>query len=117
MGSIRKRFYKSQAVWFIDYIAANGQRVRQTIGPGEENRRLARKVLQQREAEAKLGILNLPSAHTMRFGDFADDWLHRMKARVKPKTVELYTTIVERHLRPHFGDMRLGTISRRDIEA
>lgn len=73
MGAVRKRVYNGEVVHFIDYIAANGQRVRQTIGPGEENRRLARKALAQREAEAKLGILNLPSSQTMRFGEFAED--------------------------------------------
>ncbi len=117
MGSIRKRVWRGRDVWFIDYIAADGRRIRQTIGEGEEGRRLARKVLAQREAEARLGILHLPGRQTARFGEYADSWLERVRARVKPKTAELYTIVVERHLRPAFGEARLGSISRGDIEA
>lgn len=60
MGTVRKRVWKGLAVYYVDYIAATGERIRQTIGPGEEGRRLARKVLAQREAEAQLGTHRLP---------------------------------------------------------
>ncbi|MDI6773660.1 MAG: tyrosine-type recombinase/integrase, partial [bacterium] len=113
MGSVR--FNDQRDTWMIDYIAANGQRMRQTIGPGEEGRRLARKVLAQREAEAQLMIHRLPASQTMRFGEYADDWLHRTQARVKPNTAESYEDAVER-LRPTFGEQRLGAITRHEID-
>lgn len=56
MGNARRRMWRGRAVYFIDCIAATGERFRQTIGPGEEGRRLARKVLAQREA---LGLYRL----------------------------------------------------------
>lgn len=45
VGTIRKRKWKGRDVFYIDYIAATGERIRQTIGRGEEGRCLARKVL------------------------------------------------------------------------
>ncbi len=90
--------------------------MREAIGPGDEGKRLAKNVLAQREAEAQLGIHRLPAAHTMRFAEFAADWLHRIKTRVKPKTWESYDDAVER-LKPAFAEQRLGAILRRDVEA
>ncbi|MDI6773612.1 MAG: site-specific integrase [bacterium] len=111
------RFRKDRGLWFVDFVDATGRRIRQTIGPGEEGRRLARKVLAQREAEAQLGIHRLPAAQTARFGEYAEDWLRRSLARLRPKTVELYEDLLTYHLLPAFGEMRLGAIARRDIEA
>lgn len=45
MGTIRKRKWKGRDVFYIDYIAATGERIRQTIGRGKEGRCPARKVL------------------------------------------------------------------------
>lgn len=116
MGNVRLNPQRKN-VWFIDYIAANGQRMRQTIGPGDAGKRLARKVLAQREAEAQLGIHRLPAAQTMRFAEFADDWLQRLNGRnLAPKTLESYQGIVRLHLMPAFGEQRLGAITRRDVE-
>jgi hypothetical protein len=75
MGTVRQRTWRGRAVYFVDYVAASGERVRQTIGEGEEGRRLARKVLAQREAEAQLGIHRLPVARTERFEEAAASWL------------------------------------------
>ena len=117
MGSIRKRLYEGQVIYFVDYVAANGQRIRQTVGAGEEGKRLAKKVLAQRDAEAKLGILNLPSRQTMRFDEYAEEWLRRVRARnLAPASVEVYEGMVRHHLLPFFGGMRLGAITRRDID-
>jgi integrase len=117
VGTVRKRAWKGQAVYYVDYIAASGERIRQTIGPGEEGRRLARKVLAQREAEAQLGIHRLPATRTPTFGEFAADWLERQQARrLAPKTADLYRGIVSHHLTPAFGTMHLGSITRADVE-
>jgi integrase len=122
MGSIRRRRWIGgdggrREAWFIDYIAATGERVRQAIGSGEEGRRLARQVLAQREAEAQLGIHRLPAPRTPTFADFAAEWLDRMRPpRVRPKTFESYQDAIVRLL-PDFGGRRLGGIAREEIEA
>ena len=113
MGEVRYR--KDRGTWFIDYVGPDGRRRREAIGAGDEGKRLARKVLAQREAEAQLGIHRLPAAQTMRFAEFADDWLARIRARVKPTTWESYEDAAER-LRPAFGEQRLGAITRHEIE-
>jgi len=115
MGTVR--FNRQRGKWQVDYTAASGERVRQLIGPGEEGRRLAKQVLKQREAEAQLGLLGLPTHTRLTFGDFASDWLHRTQARIKPRTFDLYADIVRVHLTPRFGSTRLSGITRRDIEA
>ncbi len=117
MGSVRKRRWRGRDVFYIDYIAATGERVRQTIGQGEEGKRLARRVLAQREAEAQLRIYNLPALQTVRFGQFADDWLRRRSYQgLRPKTLQDYRGAVDGHLRLAFGEMRLGAIRRADVE-
>ncbi len=115
MGTVRQR---KDGGWFVDYVDATGRRVRELIGPGEEKRRLARRILAEREAEAVLGQHRVLPAQTPHFGEFADGWLRRVRARgLKPKTIESYEATVNTHLRPVFGEMRLGAIIRRDIEA
>lgn len=116
MGSIRSRLWQGERVWFIDYIAADGRRIRQTVGAGEQHRRLARQILVQREAEATLGHHHIPTSQTMRFGEFAKEWLRRKSARVKPKTLESYEDCLDHHLLPAFGEKHLGAITRPDIE-
>jgi integrase len=113
VGEVRYR--KDRGTWFIDYVGADGRRRREAIGAGAEGKRLAKKVLAQREAEAQLGIHRLPAAQTMRFAGFADDWLQRIRARVKEKTWESYEDAVERLL-PAFGENRLGAIARHEID-
>src|SRR5438034_8206287 len=117
MGTVRSRFWRGERVWFIDYIAADGRRVRRTIGPGEQNRRYAKQILLQREAEATLGRNHIPVSRTVRFAEFARDWLKRIASRVKPKTLETYENALQRHLLPRFGEMRLGALSRREVES
>jgi integrase len=118
MGSVRTRQWRGRNVFYVDYTAATGERIRQTVGPGEEGRRLARKVLAQREAEAQLGIHRLPATQTARFSDFAAGWLERQRARgLRPKTLEAYEDALDHHLLPTFGEVRLGGITRRDVDA
>lgn len=116
MGTIRSRTWKGQKVWFIDYVAADGQRIRQTVGPGKQNRRLARQILLQREAEATLGQHHIPTSQTMRFGEFAEEWLRGIASRVEPKTLESYEDALQCHLLPYFGQKHLGAITRRDAD-
>ena len=115
MGNVRYR--ADRGIWFIDYVAADGRRMREAIGPGEENRRLARRILAQREAEAILGQHRVLPGQTPRFGEFADGWLRRKARDLRLKTLESYQATVDVHLQPVFGEMRLGAITRRDVEA
>jgi hypothetical protein len=87
------RFNEQRRAWTIDYVDATGRRIRQTIGPGENGKRLARKVLAQREAEVRVGLHRLPASQTPRFEQFTRDWLQRSLIRLRPKTAELYVEV------------------------
>ena len=115
MGTVRKR--ADNGVWFIDYVDASGRRMREKIGAGKANEKLARQILAQREAEATLGHHRVSSGQTPRFGEYADEWLRRKARDLRLKTLESYQGTVDVHLRPVFGEMRLGAITRRDVEA
>jgi len=115
MGRVRYR--RDRDLWFIDYIDATGRRVRETIGAGKGAARLARKILGQREAEATLGLHRITPPQTPRFGEFADDWLRRQRTRgLRPATLVSYEGTVNVHLRPVFGEQRLGAITRAAVE-
>ncbi len=116
MGTVRYR--PDRDTWFVEYVDARGCRVREVIGPGKENERLARKILEQREAEAILGQHRVLPAQTPRLGDYADDWLRRQRARgLRPATIVSYEGTVDVHLRPAFGEARIGAITRSMIDA
>jgi integrase len=102
----------------IDYTDTAGRRIRQTIAAGDEGKRLAKKVLTQREAEVRLGLHRLPASQTPTFAVFAAEWMERTRSRgLRSKTIEAYEDALDHHLLPVFGPMRLGAISRRDVEA
>jgi len=84
MGSVRYR--KTRGVWMVDYIDATGRRQRQAIGPGKENKKLAQRVLKEREAEAQLGMLHLPPARTP---TLEDSHTPMMKAPSRDETIRL----------------------------
>ncbi|HEY6103587.1 MAG TPA: site-specific integrase [bacterium] len=91
--------------------------MREVIGRGEDNRRLAKKILAQREAEAQLGIHRISTGQTPRFADFARDWLRRKRGDgLAPKTLESYEDFIEHHFVPWFGEMRLGAITVKDVQ-
>jgi integrase len=116
MGTVR--FNAQRRAWMIDYTDAAGRRIRQTIGGGDGGKRLARKVLAQREAEVRVGVHRLPANRTPTFAEFAAEWLERQRARgLRPKTLEAYEDALDHHLLPTFGALRLGAITRRDVDA
>ncbi len=111
------RFNTQRQVWMIDYTDAAGRRIRQTIGPGEDGKRLAKKILAQREAEVRLGLHRMPASQTPTFAAFAEEWLARKSAqRLAPKTQVSYEGLVQTHLLPAFGAQRLGAITRAHVD-
>lgn len=79
----------------------------------------------KRQAEkAKRELLALrdaavnPSAQTL--GDYLDAWIASMRdakrARIRPRTLDHYRLIVERHIKPALGRIRLDRLSERDIQ-
>ncbi len=80
----------------------------------------------RRQAEkAKRDLLALrdaavnPSAQTL--GDYLDAWIAGLRdakrARIRPRTLDHYRLIVERHIKPAIGRVRLDRLTERDIQA
>src|SRR4051794_28847696 len=106
-GHIRKRGNK----WCIVYDE----------GRDEYGRRIQRwksGYATKREAEGALTkILNSiaegeyvrPTADT--FGAFLDEWLEAIEAQVRPSTFASYRMMVDRHIKPRLGSVRLQKLT------
>ncbi len=107
---------KRGTVWRLKYRDATGRQVKETLGRVEEG-------WSKRKAEAELRA-RLTAVHRdgfrkvepVTFADFADEWLDTYPTAkgLKRSTVEGYTLIIEKHLRPAFGRSKLDRI---DVKA
>lgn len=52
-----------------------------------------------------------PTGRTTTLGEYADEWL-ATKTSIRPATRDLYLYLLETHIRPHLGDIRLAQVSR-----
>src|SRR5439155_20681739 len=109
--------------FMLDYQAADGQRVRELVGPktvkgDRATRQLAVQILRQRERDAEAGKLD-PAPDRWRFIDYAAAWLTRQEARVRLATMTAYSAAIKTDLMraPEFSDLYLHTMKRSDVEA
>lgn len=108
--SVRKR---KDGRWQISfYYAQCGKRVRHREAvPGARNRSEALAYESRRRAELQASAAILAQANTPHFNEFAQEFLDvYAAANNKPSEVHSKTTILERHLKPFFGHMRLDRI-------
>ncbi len=116
MGVVRKREYKNGITsWEIDYRDAAGDRVREVV-KAAQNKKDAERVLAERMRQVYARIHHLPSTTPAPFDTFARVWLATHEKRVKPSTAESYEDVIECHLAPHFGSIRLSAIDESVIE-
>jgi integrase len=98
--------------WEINYIDAGGRRRWRTF----RTKREAQKALHHLNAEAeaiRAGVVAMPpEPHT--FGELADYWLEK-KAPLK-RSAKDDKSIVNRHLRPYFGEMQLPAVDAEFID-
>jgi integrase len=127
-GSVYRREGRRRPMWYAHYRLADGREVRRKIGPAWTARgRPAAGYFTKRTAEAWLSDVldqarrgTLPGA--VRTGatlaDAAAEYLRYVeidRAR-KPTTVQDYRSVIDTHLLPAFGDMRLEDITAPQIE-
>ena len=103
---------RRDVVWKIKWRDANGRQVQETLG-GESDgwtRERARAQLEERLVDVRREQLTKPTETT--FAAFAREWLAVYPATkgLKRSTRSGYTTIVERHLVPAFGHLKLGAL-------
>lgn len=107
--------------WTIRYIDSTGKRVRERLPDAAADgtkwtRRKARAEIESRLVEVRKQGYRKPTVVT--FDSFVDGWVDRQcDARALKRSARAsYTTIVELHLRPAFGRLRLDDITVERIE-
>jgi integrase len=48
--------------------------------------------------------------NTITVGDYLDEWLEAHAIEIKPKTLQDYRHLIERHVKPHIGGLRLQAV-------
>jgi integrase len=76
----------------------------------------ARQFLAEIETDKRRGEWVDPRSGQVRFRDFAEDWLATIADR-KPSTRARYESLLRVWITPHFGDLRLSSIERVQIQA
>jgi integrase len=109
---------KRGRVFRIKYVDAGGRQAMETLGRAAEgwDRQKAERELRHRLADVdREGLRRL---EPVTFASFAREWLDTYPdARgLKRSTRESYKTIIERHLIPVFGHLKVGAIDVRKVE-
>ena len=50
------------------------------------------------------------------YGQLLDDWLHSSKITVKDSTYARYAHLIQKHIKPHLGDLQLSQLTSQIIE-
>jgi integrase len=115
--SVRKR---KDGRWQISfYYRRGGERVRhREAANGARNRSEALAYESRRRTELEAGAALLPQAGAPPFDEFAQEFLTvYAAANNKPSEVDSKRTILDKHLKPFFGDLRLDRIGPQQIDA
>jgi integrase len=109
--------------WVISWKGADGRRHRRTVKVTDFEDAKAALAAEKLKVE-KHQILGAPVPSDDSFAVFANEFLefqkrrksnHVIHGRVTPETLQRQTGIIEQHLVPFFGQMRLAAIRRSDV--
>ena len=109
---------KRGVTWSVKFRDADGKQVRERLGGADEGwtRTKAKAALRARLVEVEREGYRRPEPTT--FGSFADGWLDAYADAhgLKRSTRASYRTIVDLHLVPAFGPLRLEDVTANRIE-
>lgn len=108
---------KRGTTWRIKYRDATGKQIVDTLGRSPEwNRRKAKEALGNKLADVRREGYRKPDPLT--FASFADAWLDEYpEARgLKHSTRRGYEIILDRHLKPAFGQLKLSEVDVEEVE-
>ncbi len=106
------RFRESRGMWEVDYRDARGARHRPLFG--SEAEALAEAATLRKDLEQDLPLLDDPDL-TVR--GYADRWLAGATQELEAKTRESYRQLLEGHVLPLLGHVRLRELHRRHVKA
>ena len=103
---------KRNGAWWV-YVDYHGRRKAKKVG----TREAAEKVKREVEAKLALGDMRIfEPASAPTFQDYADRWFEIHKAsRLKHSTAQGYQSLLEQHLFPSLGSLRLEEITRERV--
>ena len=117
-GSVIRYAGKRGAVWRVRYRNADGRRVCETLGPEVDGwtESKAKEALRERLVDVKRD--GRRKLEPMRFETFALAWLasYPDAQDLKRSTREGYESIIEKHLIPELGKLRLAAIGVEDLK-
>jgi integrase len=108
---VRVRFWKG--AWWV-FVTHRGHRRARRVG----DRRAAEAVASQLRARLQLGNRSVlePERDVPTLRTYADRWLETYVAvHCKPRTLELYTFLCQRHLFPKLGSVTLPDLTRAHV--
>lgn len=105
--------YCKNGKWFIDFYSSGGKRVRECVGTSKTK---AKQALSIRKAEVLQGRYKFKGKkESLKFQDFATDWLDSKRATVKSSTIQDYNGVLTKHLLPAFSKIRIDSIDEEAI--
>jgi integrase len=119
---------KRRDAWYMRYRLPDGTESRRLIGPAHKGggrppegyftKRTAQAALDAFLTDARRGLLPTAERTGASFSDAIDEWLRYTEAErgIRATTLREYTSAVNVHLRPAFGDRQVEDITTRDIE-
>lgn len=112
-GHVRKR----GGTWAVVYDEGRddgGRRVQRWKG-GYATRREAEEALTKILSSLAMGEYVRPTADT--FGGFLDEWLEAIEAQVRPSTLASYRMMVDKHVKPRVGTVKLQKLTALKLNA
>lgn len=114
-----RRDGKRGVVWSVKYRDADGRQVKERLGRESEGwtERKAKAELGARLTDVRREGLRKPLSVT--FASFADEWLatYPEAEGLKRSTRGSYTTLIENHLKPELGHLRLEQVDFGRVES
>ncbi len=103
-----------KGAWWL-FVNNQGRRKAKRVGVGNAGKKAAKEVATKLAARLALGEFKMDDAPVPTFQVYAERWLQHRALDLKPRTLELYGSILKHHLLPAFGKLPLPQVSRERV--
>jgi integrase len=109
---------KRGVVWYVKFRDASGRQVKERLGREDEGWTKAKARAELRARETDVRREGLIRAKPVLFRRFAEEWLETYPAAkgLKRSTAASYRGIIEKHLAPSFGHLKVGAVTVAHLE-
>ncbi len=104
-----------KGAWWL-FVNHRGQRKAKRVGVGDTGKKAAKEAAQKLQARLALGGPVREETETPTLAEYAPTWLKSYASvECKPRTYELYDSMLRLHILPTLGSLRLSEITRGEI--